>query len=82
MATPINEQPLDYQSDNGTRFKATRKDMVEGLEIIKPAGMTELAFAQDMFEFGWYFTTEINGKLSGFRGFNFTQYATIKTRGE
>lgn len=82
MAKPINDQPLDYQCDNGTRFKATRKDMAEGLEIIKPAGMAELAFAQDMFEFGWYFTTEINGKLSGFRGFNFTQYATIKTRGE
>jgi len=82
MANPINEQPLDYHSDNGTRFKATRKDMAEGLEIIKPAGITELAFAQDMFEFGWYFTSEINSHLSGFRGFKFTQYATIKTRGE
>ena len=80
MAEPINDRPLNYQSDNGTGFKASRSDMAEGLEIIKPEGMSELAFAQDMFEFGWYFTTEIQGKLNSFRGFKFTQYATIRTR--
>jgi len=82
MAEPINEKPLDYQCDNGTRLKASRSDMAQGLEIIKPEGMTELAFAQDMFEFGCYFKSEIQDKLNGFRGYQFTQYANIKTRGE
>lgn len=82
MTEFINDKPLEYHSDGGTVFKASRSDMATGMEIIKPVGISELQFAQDNFEFGWYFTTEIQGKLNGFRGYNFAQYATIKTEGE
>lgn len=81
MAVLLNSVPLEYRGSQGTVFKAPRSDMTEGMAIIKPDGLTEPQFAQDVFEFGWYFTQEIKGRLNRFRGLDFSKNVTITTKG-
>lgn len=80
MAKFLNEQPLFFEGTCGTRFIAERSDFGTGLEISKPKGISELDYTQDMFEFSWYFKDEILEKLNGFRGYKFSNYATITQR--
>ena len=51
----LNEKPLEHTSSNSTRFTATRCDLKSGVQVEKPVGISEPAFARDVAEFAaWH----------------------------
>ncbi len=70
----MNEQRLEHTSHNFTRFTANRSDLDNGVKVEKPAGISEIQFAQDIAEFAAWHRSCIYEQLNGFRGYNCIQF--------
>ena len=78
--TPMAERKFGHTSRNGTKFKAERCDFKTGVRVIKPAGISEARYCQDVCEFGAFHAMNIRDELhSGFGGYDTIDF-TVETR--
>ena len=68
MSKFLNEEPLEHRGTNGTVFKSTRCDLTSGVEVVKPARISEVQFCADLAEFGAWHSHCIWNQLNGFPG--------------
>jgi hypothetical protein len=73
----MNDKPFTHDSRHGTRFKATRCDFRDGVELIDLGDATTKELISDVAEMIGYHATNIHPNLNGFAGYDCIQWTII-----
>ncbi len=73
----INDKPFEHRCSRGTVFRGDRCDLTGGVNVHKPAGLSEAQLGADFAEFAAWHTACIWEQLNGFPGWGRVDYRII-----